>query len=54
MIILNEQETLSHDDRLAALAHIYLELQLSLPGAMKAAAADLVHLDGSQLVAEAA
>ena len=53
MIIINEQETLSHDDRLAALAHIYLELQLSLPGAMKAAAADLVHLDGIELLAEA-
>jgi hypothetical protein len=54
MTILNEKEALSREEKFVALAHIYLELHLSLQGAMSAAAADLVHLDGSDLVAEAA
>jgi hypothetical protein len=54
MTRLGEEETLSREEKLAVLAHLYLEMQLSLPGAMEAAAADLVHLDGSELVAEAA
>ena len=54
MIILNEKETLSREEKFVALAHLYLELHLSLQGAMVAAAADLACLDGSQLVAEAA
>jgi hypothetical protein len=54
MTRLDEKETLSREERLAALAHLYLEMHLSFQGAMEAAAADLVHLDGSELVAEAA
>ena len=54
MTSLGEKETLSREERLTALAHLYLEMHLSLQGAMEAAAADLVHLDGSELVAEAA
>jgi hypothetical protein len=54
MIRLGEKETLSREERLAALADLYLEMHLSLQSAMAAAAADLVHLDGSELVAEAA
>jgi hypothetical protein len=54
MIILDEKETLSTEEKLVALAHVYLELHLSLERAIDAAAADLVDLDGSQLVAEAA
>jgi tRNA(Phe) wybutosine-synthesizing methylase Tyw3 len=54
MIILNEKETLSREEKFVALAHLYLELHLSLQGATAAAAADLACLDGSQLVAEAA
>jgi hypothetical protein len=54
MTILNEKESLSREERFAALAHVYLELHLSLQGAMDAAAADLAHLDGAELVAEAA
>ena len=54
MTILNEKEALSREEKFVALAHIYLELHLSLQGAMSAAAADLTHLDGSELVAEAA
>jgi hypothetical protein len=54
MIILNEKETLSREEKFVALAHLYLELHLSLQGAMAAAVADLACLDGSQLVAEAA
>ena len=54
MTILNEKETLSTEEKLVALAHVYLELHLPLQGALDAAAADLAHLDGAELVAEAA
>jgi hypothetical protein len=54
MTKLGEKETLSREERLAALAHLYLEMHLSFQGAMEAATADLVHLDGSELVEEAA
>ena len=54
MTILNEKETLSTEEKLVALAHVYLELHQSLPRALDAATADLVDLDGSKLVAEAA
>ena len=54
MTKLDKKETLSREERLVVLAHLYLEMQLSWQGAMEAAAADLVHLDGSELVAEAA
>jgi hypothetical protein len=50
----DEKEGLSREEKFVALAHLYLELQLSLQGAMEAAEADLAHLDGSKLVAEAA
>jgi hypothetical protein len=52
MTRLDEKETLSREERRAALAHLYLEMQLSLQSAIEAAAADLVDLDGSELVAE--
>jgi hypothetical protein len=51
---LDEKETLTKEQKFVALAHVYLELHLSLQCAMEAATADLVHLDGSGLVAEAA
>ena len=54
MTKLDKKETLSREERLAALTHLYLEMHLSFQGALEAAAADLVHLDGSELVAEAA
>jgi hypothetical protein len=54
MTKLDEKEALSREERMAALAHLYLEMHLSFQGAMEAAAADLAHLDGSELVAEAA
>ena len=54
MIILNENETLSREEKFVALAHTYLELNLPLETAIDAAEADLLHLDGSELVAEAA
>ncbi len=54
MIVLGEEETLSREEKFVALAHVYMELQLSLRGATEAAEADLVHLDGAELVAEAA
>jgi hypothetical protein len=54
MTKLDEKEALSREERMAALAHLYLEMHLSFQGAMEAAAADLVDLDGSELVAEAA
>jgi hypothetical protein len=53
MTRLRENETLSREEKIIALAHVYLELHLTLPGAMEAAAADLVHLDGIELTAEA-
>ena len=34
MTILNEKEALSREEKFVALAHIYLELHLSLQGAM--------------------
>jgi hypothetical protein len=54
MTTLIENETLSREEKFVALAHIYLELHLSLQRAIDAAEADLLHLDGSGLVAEAA
>ena len=54
MILLDEKETLSREQKFVALSHVYLEMHLSLQGAMAAAEADLVHLDGAGLVAEAA
>jgi hypothetical protein len=50
----NEKEALSREEKFVALAHLYLELHLSLQKAIEAAEADLAHLDGSKLVAEAA
>jgi hypothetical protein len=41
-------------DKLAVLAHLYLELSLSPADALSAARADLQELDGFSLVAEAA
>ncbi len=54
MTTLLELETLSREQRLAALAHIYLELHLSFESALEAALADLEHLDGAMVVTEAA
>jgi len=54
MTTLNENETLSREEKLVALAHTYLEFHLPLQTAIDAAEADLLHLDGSELVAEAA
>ncbi|MBV8642069.1 MAG: hypothetical protein JO070_11815 [Verrucomicrobia bacterium] len=54
MTTLNEDETLSREERFVALAHTYLEFHLSLQSAIDAAEADLLQLDGSELVAEAA
>ena len=54
MKTLDEHETLSREEKFVALAHVYLELHLSLQRAIDAAEADLLHLDGSELVAEAA
>jgi hypothetical protein len=54
MTTLNEDETLSREERFVALAHTYLEFHLSLQSAIEAAEADLLQLDGLELVAEAA
>jgi hypothetical protein len=54
MQTLNENETLSREEKFVALAHTYLEFHLPLQAAIDAAEADLLHLDGSELVAEAA
>lgn len=54
MTNLNEEETLSREERFVALTHSYLEFHLSLQSAIDAAEADLLQLDGSELVAEAA
>jgi hypothetical protein len=54
MIILEEKESLSREQKYVALAHVYLELHLPLQGAMEAAEADLVYLDACAPVAEAA
>jgi hypothetical protein len=53
-MLLSEKESLSREEKLDALTESYLKLHLSLQGAMDAAAADLVDLDASELVAEAA
>ena len=45
---------LSAEEKLAALAHVYLELRLPLEVALLAAHADLEHLDAPEVVAEAA
>jgi hypothetical protein len=49
-----ENISLPVEERLAILAHIYLELRLPPQEAMRAAEADLRDLDGVPLVAEAA
>ena len=54
MKTLDENETLSREEKFVALTHVYLELHLPLQIAIDAAEADLLHLDGSELVAEAA
>jgi hypothetical protein len=54
MTTLIENEALSREEKFVALAHTYLELHLSLQTAIEAAEADLLHLDGFGLVAEAA
>jgi hypothetical protein len=54
MTISQQNEALGREDKLVALTHVYLELHLSLQGAMDAAAADLVNLDRCELVEEAA
>ena len=54
MTIASGKETLTKEEKSVALAHVYLELNLSLQGAREAAAADLAQLDGCELVAEAA
>jgi hypothetical protein len=53
MTTLIEHEPLSREEKLAALAHIYLELRLSFPRALDAAEADLMYLDGSRPATEA-
>jgi hypothetical protein len=45
---------LTDEERLAALAQVYLELRLPLKAALDAARADLLNLDGQKQVAEAA
>ena len=40
MILLDEKETLSREQKFVALSHVYLEMHLSLQGAMAAAEAD--------------
>jgi hypothetical protein len=54
MRLLEDEYTLSREEKFVALVHTYLDLHLSLQGAIDAATADLVHLDGAELVAEAA
>jgi hypothetical protein len=54
MILPQNKDSLSSEEKFVALVHIYLDLHLSLQGAMDAATADLVHLDSAELVAEAA
>jgi hypothetical protein len=53
MIAINTNREFTRAEMLAALTHIYLELQLSLHAAQDAAEADLQLLDASELVAEA-
>jgi hypothetical protein len=54
MTTIIQHESLSREQKLAALAHIYLELRLSFQSAFDAALADLVDLDGFVAVGEAA
>jgi hypothetical protein len=53
MITINTNKSLSDEEKLVALTHIYLELRLSLQAAREAAEADLALLDASELVTEA-
>jgi len=53
MIAINTNKPFTHEEMLAALTHIYLELRLSLGAAREAAEADMLLLDASELVAEA-
>jgi len=52
MTTLIQHETLSREEKLAALAHVYLELRLSFRSALDAAEADLVYLDESSAVTD--
>lgn len=54
MTTIGKEPVLSAEERLAALAHVYLELRLPLETAFLAARADLEHLDAPEVVAEAA
>ena len=54
MTTIGKELVLGAEERLAALAHLYLELRLPLEGAFLAAHADLADLDASEVVAEAA
>jgi hypothetical protein len=54
MTISQKNEVLSREEKLVALAHLYLELHLPLQAALDAAAADLMNLDRWELVEEAA
>jgi hypothetical protein len=54
MTTIGKEPVLSAEERLAALAHVYLELRLPLEVALLAARADLEHLDAPEVVAEAA
>jgi hypothetical protein len=54
MTTIIQHESLGREQKLAALAHIYLELRMSFQSAFDAALADLVDLDGSVAVDEAA
>jgi hypothetical protein len=47
-------EALNREEKFVALTHLYLEFPLSLEAAMDAAAADLLHLENTKPVAEAA
>jgi hypothetical protein len=54
MKIDTDPNRLTAQDKLAILAHLYLELKLAPANALSAAAADLRELDAFSLVAEAA
>jgi hypothetical protein len=47
-------EALNREEKFVALTHLYLKFPLSLEAAMDAAAADLLHLENTKPVAEAA
>jgi hypothetical protein len=49
-----DQTTLTHEEQLAALAQVYLELRLPVHAADEAARADLQYLSGPEAMAEAA